>query len=82
MHAIYVLLFLGAFFCFAFTAIFTLGSLIHLVGVGREALRATNSTRAATAEASPAMAAAQVGRSPRAVPAEIRVQDDVVCAAA
>jgi hypothetical protein len=82
MHAVYVLLFLGAFFCFAFTAIFTLGSLIHLVGVGREALRAASSTRDATAEASPAMATAQVGHSPRAVPAEIGLRGDVACAAA
>jgi hypothetical protein len=82
MHAVYVMLFLGAFFCFAFTAIFALGSLIHLVGVSREALRATNSTRDATARARPATATAQVGRSPRAVPDEIGVQGDLACAAA
>ena len=74
MSAIYVLLFLEAFFLFAFATIFVAGSLIHLASIGKETLQATSRTREAKAEASPAKPAPQLGHAPKAVPARIGVE--------
>ena len=74
MYAIYVLLFLGAFFLFAYCAVFVLGALIHLASLAREALRTTRRTRDGQAAASQPRPAPQLPRPSKAAGAEARVE--------
>jgi hypothetical protein len=72
MYAIYLMLFLGAFFFFAFTAIFVAGSMIQLASMARGVLRSRRGNRDLNAEARRSAAPSRQGSASRAAPAEIR----------
>jgi hypothetical protein len=82
MYTIYVLLFLGAFVPFAFIAIFVVGSLIHSVSLGKEALQALSRACNVKAETHRFNSPAQLRSPLQRAPAEINAQGEIAYVAA